>query len=457
MTTDSYTAFLASKKPRPAAVGIVPKGLHPGMFDFQASVTDFALRQGRCGMYLGAGLGKSFIQLEFSDKAMHATNGWALIWTPLAVARQMEREGQARGYDCRVIRDQSEARPGINICNYDRQELIDPDAYGSVCFDEAGIFKNFSGRTTTSMTAAFKDHRFKMAATATPAPNDHMEIGTQSELLNAMNSNEMLSRFFINDTATASQMWRLKKHAETAFWEWMASWSRMAESPDDLGFDGSRYVLPELKVIRHRAAYGEVKPMDGSLFTLETSATAIHGVKRQTAGARADSVAELAGGNNDTWLVWADTDYECDAIKERIPGILEVRGSMTIDRKEENLAAFIDGSEKRLLTKPSVAGWGLNLQFCHLMAFAGRSFSYEAWYQAVRRCWRFGQDHAVEAHVIVAEGEDQIGRVIDRKADDHAKMKKAMAIAMRSAITKNSERMLEYNPEYSARFPSWLT
>lgn len=451
-----YAKFLAAKKPAALAVGIEPPALNPGMFDFQAACVDFALRQGRCGLYLDTGLGKTFCQLEWAAKALQASNGWALILTPLAVARQMEREAQARGYDARVIRDQSEAKAGINICNYDRMDKIEPDRFGVVSLDEASILKNFTGKTTRALIEVFRDHRFKMAATATPAPNDHMELGQQSEFLGAMNGNEMLSRFFINDASTASQTWRLKKHAETSFWEWMASWSRMAQSPEDLGFDGTRYVLPELSVIRHRAAFGEVKPMDGSLFALETSATAMHGIKRQTAGARADEAARLVDTSGQPWVVWVDTDYEADAVAARLPDAIEVRGSMAIERKEENLAAFADGSARVIITKPSVAGMGLNWQHCARMAFVGRTFSYEAWYQAVRRCWRFGQTKPVEAHIIVAEGEDQIGRVIDRKADEHASMKRAMASAMKRATTQATRRLVEYNPKHEGRLPSWL-
>ena len=447
-----YQTFLAAKKPRALAVGIDPPPLNPALFDFQAACVDFALRQGRCGLYLDTGLGKTFCQLEWADKAMRASNGYALILTPLAVARQMEREAHARGYDAR---EQLEARPGINICNYDRMDKIDPDAFGVVSLDEASILKNFSGKTTRALIDVFKDHRFKMAATATPAPNDHMELGQQSEFLGAMNGNEMLSRFFINDASTASQTWRLKKHAETAFWEWMASWSRMAQSPADLGFDGSRFVLPKLEVIRHRAAYGEVKPMDGSLFAMEMSATSMHDIKRQTATSRAEKAAELATGKG-AWVVWCDTDYEADALKAMLPDAIEVRGSMPIERKEENLAAFADGSARVIITKPSVAGMGLNWQHCNRMAFVGRSFSYEAWYQAVRRCWRFGQKREVQAHIIVAEGEDQIGRVIDRKADEHASMKRSMAAAMKRATTQATRRMVEYTPNHKGRTPTWL-
>jgi len=450
-----YQSFIASKKPRPVAVGIDPPALNSGLFDFQAACVDFALRQGRCGLYLDTGLGKTYCQLEWADKAMRASNGRALILTPLAVARQIEREAHARGYDARVIRDQSEARTGINIVNYDRLDKIDPAAFGAVSLDEASILKSFTGSTTRALIAAFAGHRFKMAATATPAPNDHMELGQQAEFLGIMPSNEMLMRWFISDQ-TEMGRYRLKSHGEADFWQWMAGWSRMAQSPDDLGFDGSRFVLPALAITRHRAAYGEVKPIEGSLFTLDTSATAIHDVKRQTAANRADKAAELVAADTCAWVVWCDTDYEADELAKRLPDAVEVRGSMTIERKEENLAAFASGDARVIITKPSVAGMGLNWQHCARMVFVGRSFSYEAWYQAVRRCWRFGQTRPVEAHIIVAEGEDQIGRVIDRKAADHATMKQSMALAMQNALSAKSDRLVAYDPKHKGRIPAWL-
>lgn len=451
-----YNAFLAGKRPVPQATGIDPPALHRDLFDFQAACVDFCLRQGRAGLYLDTGLGKTFCQLEWSDKAMRASNGRALILTPLAVARQMEREARARGYDARVIRDQAEVGAGINICNYDRLDRIEVTSFGAVSLDEASILKNFTGATSRALIEAFRDHRFKLAATATPAPNDHMELGQQAEFLSVMQANEMLSRFFINDTSTASQQWRLKGHAETPFWEWMASWSRMAQSPEDLGFDGSRYVLPELRIIRHRAAFGELKPMDGSLFALDVSATNMHDIKRQTAAARADAAARLIDTSSLSWVVWVDTDYEAAEIAKRLPEAVEVRGSMSIDEKEDNLTSFAEGHRRIIITKPSIAGMGSNWQHCARMIFLGRSFSYEAWYQAVRRCWRFGQIAPVEVHLIVAQGEDQIGRVIDRKAADHDRMKKAMAAAMRRAIDQKQRRLAEYQPKHQGSLPPWL-
>ena len=450
-----YAEFLATKTPRAQASGVEPAPLPAHLFDFQQACVDFALRQGRSGLFLDTGLGKTRCQLEWAAQAARASNGRALILTPLAVARQIEREGLSLGYDVRVIREQSEAREGVNICNYDRLDRLEPDAFGAVSLDESSILKSFTGKTTQGLIATFAGHRFKLAATATPAPNDHMELGNHAEFLSIMPASEMLMRWFINDTSEASQKWRIKGHAERSFWDWMASWSRMASSPEDMGYDGARYVLPPMKVVRHKA-YGDAKPMAGSLFTLETSATAIHDIKRQTAGARADAVAALVNGNRDAWVIWCDTDHEADALRARIPDAVEVRGSHPVEKKEERLAAFADGSARVIITKSSIAGFGLNWQHCANMAFVGRSFSYEAWYQAVRRCWRFGQSKPVNVHIVVAEGEDQIGRVIDRKTDDHANMKRAMAAAMRRAVDTEALAKVPYMPKHEGRLPIWL-
>lgn len=450
-----YVDFLARKAPRVQSSGFEPKSLPSHLFDFQQECVAFCLRKGRAGLYLDTGLGKTRCQLEWAAQSAEQSNGKALLLTPLAVAKQIEREGRALGYDVRVIRDQSEARDGINICNYDRLEKIDVNEYGAVSLDESSILKSFNGKTCEALIAAFSVHRFRLSATATPAPNDHMELGNQAAFLGVMRANEMLMRWFINDTKEASQQWRLKGHAAEDFWDWMASWSRMAQSPEDLGFDGARYVLPELNVIRHKAAGTNVKPMEGSLFVSDLSATNMHDVKRQTATARAELIAELAS-NGEPFIIWTDTDYEADAVKAMLPNAVEVRGSMRIEQKEENLEAFALGEAKIIITKPSVAGFGLNWQHAANMGFVGRSFSYEAWYQAVRRSWRFGQTRPVNVHIAVAEGEDQIGRVIDRKAADHSAMRSAMAKAMRRAVNRADAIKVTYKPEHIGRWPAWL-
>lgn len=454
---DDYATFLAGKQPSVLASGMamVP-AMHPALAPHQRDCVAFGLKQGRWGLFLDTGLGKTLCELEWCKHAAAATNGRALILAPLAVAAQHKREADKWGYEnVRVIRDQSQAKDGINICNYDRLDLINPDEFGAVALDESSILKSFTGKTTRHLIAAFRSHRFRLAATATPAPNDHMEIGTHAEFLSIMNSNEMLSRFFINDTMEASQKWRVKRHAEQAFWDWMASWSRMAETPADFGHDASAYVLPPMHVIRHKAA-GDIRAPAGALFASDVSATTLHDVKRQTAESRAEACAGLVPADGPC-VLWCDTDYEADALMAAIPGAIEVRGSHTAERKEDSLAAFADGRARILITKPSVAGFGMNWQHCATMIFAGRSFSYEAWYQAVRRCWRFGQTREVTCHLIVAEGESQIGRVIDRKSTDHIKMKRAMGEAMRRARAADAGVRVSYNPTHETEFPTWLS
>ena len=459
MLDADYAAFLAAKQPRAIASGLsdVP-ALHPVLAPHQRDAVAFGLRQGRWGLFFDTGLGKTLCELEWCKHAAAATNGRALILAPLAVAGQIAHIEAAKwGYSVNVIREAGDARDGINVCNYDRLDRIDPDAFGAVALDESSILKSFTGKTTRALIAAFESHRFRMAATATPAPNDHMELGNHAEFLGLMSGQEMLSRWFINDTSTASQNWRLKGHAQEAFWDWVASWAVMAETPADLGHDASAYVLPPLRIHRHRAA-GDVRAPIGALFATDLSATTLHDVKRQTATARAEAVAAIVHSlpAGEAAVVWCDTDYEADALAAALPSAAEVRGSHTAERKEATLAAFACGEARILITKPAICGFGLNWQHAATMVFVGRSFSYEAWYQAVRRCWRFGQTRPVDCHLIVAEGEDQIGRVIARKSEDHATMKRSMRAAMKRAAGREALRRTPYNPTHTGRMPAWL-
>jgi hypothetical protein len=283
-----------------------------------------------------------------------------------------------------------------------------------------------------------------------------MELGQHAEFLGSMSAVEMLSMFFINDTSTASQQWRLKGHAERSFWDWMASWACMAESPADLGHDASEYRLPPLEIIRHQAGTTNSLIKDG-LFAAEASATNLHEVKRATLNARAELLCEqVAEEPKEPWVIWCDTDYEADALLARLPDAVDVRGSMPIERKEENIEAFSTGQALKIVTKPAMCGHGLNWQHAARMAFVGRSFSYETWYQAVRRCWRFGQKRAVHVHLAVAEAEEQIGRVIERKSADHVKMKRMMAEAMRRALGREALVKTGYNPKHFEELPPWL-
>ena len=451
---NEYKNFLASKAPRAAEFGLTPNPMPDHLFDYQRDCVAFAIKQGRSALFLDTGLGKTACMLEWASQCVG--DGMAIILTPLAVARQIEREGIRWGYDIRVIRDQSEAKPGINVCNYDRLDKLDCEKFEAVVLDESSILKSLHGSTRKELTERFSETRFRLCCTATPAPNDHMELGNHAEFLGIMSGQEMLARWFINDTAKASQSWRLKGHAVTPFWDWVSSWARCAESPEDLGYDASRFILPEMKIIRHQMG-SVVKSEEGSLFAGDVSATTMHAVKRQTSDARAEMAASLiANEPKEPWLVWLDTDYEADAVCTKLPGCVDLRGSMSAEKKEDALDDFIMGRKLVLVTKPGIAGAGLNFQHCARMIFVGRSFSYEAWYQAVRRCHRFGQTRPVYVHLIVAEGEDQIGRVIDRKSEGHNMMKREMAKAMKRNKSTSSEVKIKYNPTMEVEIASWL-
>lgn len=450
-----YEAFLASKAPAVRGVGFEPDPFPAHLFDYQQAATAFCLRLGRAALFLDTGLGKTVCEIEFAAQCARRTGLPSLILTPLAVARQIEREGLRFGYQVRVVRDASEVGPGINVCNYDRLNKLDPAGFGCVVLDESSLLKSFTGKVSRALIEMFAATPYRLAATATPAPNDHVELGTHSEFLGVMPQHEMLVRWFLNDSADTGT-WRLKGHATRAFWDWCASWAVMAETPDDLGFDGSRHVLPELVMHRHKVA-GEVKAKPGDLFAGKVSATSIHTVKRQTAASRAADLAALIQADDQPWLVWVDINDEADAVRNAVPEAREVRGSMTAEAKEQEVADFLDGTTRVLIGKASAMGQGLNLQHCNQMAFLGRSFSYEQWYQAVRRCWRFGQTRPVHVHLMVAEGEDQIGRVLARKSEGHAAMKQAMRAATRRATSVTSDVRVPYQPRHTGRLPGWMS
>jgi hypothetical protein len=453
-----YADFLASKAKRAPMRGTTePCDLAPHLFDFQRSCVEFGLRAGSWGLFLDTGLGKTACELEWARHVARLTVGSVLILCPLAVARQIEREGKRWRYDCGVIRGDDAQMWPITISNYDQLDNIRPERFAGIVLDESSILKSFTGATTRKLIETFRSFQWRMCATATPAPNDHIELGNHSEFLGIMPNIEMLANWFVNDSANTGT-WRLKGHARRDFWDWMASWSRMAAHPRDLGDAREGFDLPALGVVSH-VIETDLRPDVGELFAAPImSATSMHDVKRQTSVGRAAKVAEIIAADPQQWIVWCDTDYEADALKKALdaPDVVEVRGSHPVARKEDAVLGFLDGSVRVLISKSSIYGFGLNLQNCARMAFVGRSFSYESYYQAVRRCWRFGQTRPVEVHLIVAEGEDQIGRVIDRKAGDHSRMKTEMTTAMARAMGRGERARVAYAPTHEGRLPAWL-
>lgn len=423
----------------------------------------FSLERGRAGLFLDTGLGKSFCALEYGRVIVEHTNKPVLMLAPLAVSMQHEREANRWGIDAKAIKDPSQiTTPRIYITNYERVHLFDADMFGGVILDESSILKAMMGKTSKLIIDTFKNVPFRMACTATPAPNDHVELGNHSEFMGALSSTQMLTRFFLHDSMDTGN-WRLKGHAVQHFWEWVASWSRCISKPSDVGFSDDGYILPNLNEHTHivqidRSTNGDFeKDGQGMLFRMpDTSATSIHKEKRISLDSRVSELQKIVNSKTDEpWIIWCDTDYEADELAKALPDAIEVRGSMSADQKEANLVAFSEGTARQIITKPSLAGFGLNWQHCNNMAFVGLSFSYENYYQAIRRCYRFGQEREVNVHIVCADTEANIHSVVSRKAGDHNTMKSEMVSAMRRAMRIENESKT-YQPTKEAALPAWL-
>ena len=451
-----YRAFIASRAIASERAGFEPKPINDAAKVHQRAVLDFALNKGKSAAFLDTGLGKSFIELEFARQCADETGKPSLILTPLAVAGQMVREGQKFNIDARQIREQSEVGAGIMVANYERLAKLDPEAFGAVILDESSVLKSFASKTRAILQDVFSSTPYKLAATATPSPNDHTELGNHAEFLGVMRQQEMLSKWFINDTSTASQEWRLKGHAQEAFWQWVASWARCATLPSDLGGDDAGYVLPEIdRRIHEVAADRNTDVGQGMLFRIpELSATSFHAEKRLTLRERCERAAELATHDKPV-TVWCETNEESDLLAKMVPGAVEVHGSLDADEKERRLLSFVQGETRALVTKPKLAGFGLNFQHCAHAVFASISFSYEQHYQAVRRSHRFGQSEVVRNDVVIADTEAAIWRVITEKSDKHDEMKRRMAAAMKQAQIGHDPRKV-YDKPVELAFPDWL-
>ena len=647
MSLQEYRQFIASRAPADKMAGFDPHEINRNAKAHQDVVLRFALNRGKSAAFLDTGLGKSFIELEFARQCSEETGKPSLILTPLAVAGQMIREGQKFGIDARQIREQSEVGAGVMVANYERLAKLDPASFGAVVLDESSILKSYAGRTRAMIQDAFELTPFKLAATATPSPNDHTELGNHAEFLGVMRQQEMLSKWFINDTATASQDWRLKGHAVEDFWGFVASWSRCATLPSDLGGDDTGYILPDIDRKIHTVAADRMQNVDeGMLFRIpEMSATSFHAEKRLTMSARIGLAVSLVfddfriklaasygddeclgnlntplpeksdtmpttqsviaenpkaaaqkktkntcenttqkiqknlrtpksgetsttqvGGPNmpqtqnthqecapspvqdaqsqsgmavlnqltgspkltmkeclqirdrlvqfapqsmkksaeksctsttatqqeksgnysaplatppsensetmlggscqlshiwnamrsDPWLIYCETNDEHDALDKAFGDLaFSVRGSDDPDEKERRVLAWCDGERPVLISKTKIVGFGMNFQHCRNVIFASVNFSYEAFYQGVRRVWRFGQGRQVNVHIVIADTEASIWNVVNIKSKKHDEMKRRMAEAMKSAQS-DTKRRVNYDRPLDLQFPEWV-
>jgi superfamily II DNA or RNA helicase len=456
VSLQEYREYIASKAVTVAHDGMTPKPINEMAKQHQVAALNFALDRGMSAALLDTGLGKSFIELEWARQVSEETGKPVLILTPLAVAGQMIREGRKFGIDARQIREQSEVGRGVMVANYERLPKLDPTAFGGVVLDESSILKSFAGRTRNLLMDAFRGVHFKLAATATPSPNDHMELGNHAEFLGVMRQQEMLSKWFINDTSTASQDWRLKGHAQEDFWSWVASWSRCATLPSDLGGDDAGYILPEIDRRLHQVEADRLADAEqGMLFRIpELSATSFHKEKRLTMRDRCERAAELANHGKPV-TVWCETNDESALLTSLIDGAVEVRGDQKPEEKEARLLGFADGEYRAIVTKPKLAGFGVNWQHCAHAVFASISFSYEQHYQAVRRSHRFGQTEQVVNDIVIADTEAAIWRAIHGKAEKHEEMKRRMSEAMKRAQS-NAETRVKYDRPLDLAFPEWI-
>jgi Helicase conserved C-terminal domain len=415
-----YQTFLQSKRVIAESSGmeIEQSAIHPSLFPFQKALVQWALRKGRCALFAECGMGKSFMQLEFA----RLTGKRALIIAPLSVARQTVSEAQKIDVVVHYTRSGSDLIDTINITNYEMIDHFNPDDFGTVVLDESSILKCFSGITCDKLIDKFIHVPYRLCCSATPAPNDHTEIGQHAEFLGIMKRTEMLSSFFVHDSDHGSGSgWRLKGHAQDAFYRWMASWSMSVKKPSDLGFDDTGYVLPELSI--HQVIVSTDYVPEGQLFS-----TGLKGItdrskaRKGTINERVEEVVKLVNSNDEQWILWCGRNDESSSLAREIVDSVEIVGSDSPDAKISAIEAFQSGKVRILITKPKIAGFGINLQNCHNMAFVGMNDSFEEHYQCIRRCYRFGQLYPVHAYIVISEIEQEIYANVMRKEQEAQQM-----------------------------------
>jgi hypothetical protein len=458
-----YQQFLTEKFSAHTARGFDPgEHLAPTwqLFDFQAAVVRWAARKGRAVIAAGTGLGKTRMQCAWSRLVADHTGGDVLIVAPLAIAEQTKAEAESIGIAITHAREPQDIAPGINITNYERLHLFNADQFTAVVLDESSRIKHHDAKTLQQLMESFGATEYKLCATATPAPNDFTELLTHAEFLGICTRAEALAEYFTHDGGK-TQDWRLKGHAKEPFWAWVASWMAMFRSPEDLGFDGDRYILPPLHV-HQITVESHADPLPGQLFAAHASTlTDRRTARRNSLPARVAACAErIAAEPAEPWIVWCELNAEADALCAAIPGLVEIRGTDTADEKEQRLLGFARGQFTRLATKPKIAGFGLNWQHCARVAFVGVSDSWEAYYQSIKRCHRFGQQREVHCYLFVSEEEGAVAANLARKERDADEMYKALsaetAAAVRNELLGQARISNDYSPAKPLALPSFM-
>lgn len=453
----SYAEFLASKAQYGADSGFSPTFLPSFLFDFQAALVDWSVRKGRAAIFADCGLGKTPMQLAWAQNVVERTNGNVLILDPLAVASQTVREAGKFGIECGRSRD-GHASGKITITNYEQLEKFDATDFVGIVCDESSILKSFDGVRRVQITKFMKKLPYRLLCTATAAPNDYIELGTSSEVLGALGFMDMLNRFFRNDNNNSATRrmhgeapkWRFKGHAKAPFWRWATSWARACRKPSDLGFDDGRFVLPPLTTTRR---YVEAQKLaDGMLFNLPAHDLASQREERKrTVRERCEMAASLVSAHNGAALMWCDLNQEGNMLEDMVSNCVQISGNDSDEAKEEKFEAFLSGQALRLVTKKKIGAWGLNFQHCaHITTFP--SHSYEQYYQAVRRCWRFGQSRPVQVDVIMTKGDEMVMQNMERKSRAADNMFASLVAEMNDAVSVSRDR----NFMQTMEVPTWL-
>jgi hypothetical protein len=428
------------------------------LFPHQSALTQWALRKGRAAIFADTGLGKMRMELVWADQVCQHTGGNVLMLAPLAVAEQIVEEGRRIGVTVTHARDGADIRPGVNIANYERLHRFSPSAFSGIVLDESSRIKHDDSKTLATLLEFASAIDYRLPASATPAPNDWTELGTHAEFLGICTKQEMLAEFFVHDGGE-TQVWRLKGHARADFWRWVSSWAALVRSPADLGFDASAYELPPLNV--QQITVESDGTGTGDLF-MKPAQTLMERrqARKASINQRVAAVAEMVNGSTDPWVIWCELNAEGDALRKAIPDAVEVRGSDTADEKERRLLAFSHGETRVMLSKPKIAGWGLNWQHCRNIAFVGVTDSFEGYYQAVRRCWRFGQTKPVNVYLFASAEEGAVRANLERKESEARAMAEALstetAASVRNEVLGQRRVTNTYDATQRVNVPAWL-
>jgi DNA modification methylase len=450
MDTDNlvdYDDFVKRKRRAEVATGHKPGDLNENLFDFQHAIVSWAVRRGRAAVFADTGLGKTLMQLAWADEVASHTGGIVLILAPLAVSEQTIEQGKTFGIEVsRVPAGETPNSPGVWITNYERIDVIDFMELSGIVLDESSILKSHNGKTRTAIIESCQSVPYRLSCTATPSPNDFEELGNQCEFLGVMTRTEMLATYFVNDTGDTGT-WRLKGWGASAFWAWMGTWSVVLRNPSDIGFDGSRYNLPKPEYFEHVV---DVEQLGDELFA-RPAQTMLERRKaqRDSIEARCKALADVVNADqSEPWLIWTHLNDEAELLADMIPGAVNVQGSDSPESKTKNMMAFTHGELRVLISKPKICGYGMNWQHCARMAFVGLDDSFEKFYQAVRRCYRFGQKRQVHVHLFTAENEGQILDNIKRKEVQHNEMSANMIEHMKDIMNNELSGQSNVVDEY---------